>query len=130
MNQTSSKKRQAGPRKCASGKVLEAAANRSAKTLRSEQRRSPVAVQQNAGDLYGHAKRKFEKPLPEILQNDPILGSKQTAKALNISAVHLRRLVRAKKIPPPLIVGCRKFGWRLATIMKMRAEREVEVRDE
>ena len=69
-------------------------------------------------------RRKKEVSLPEALQSDPLMGTFATAKALNITPVHLRRLCRAGKIPPPLKVGHRKLAWRLSTITKFIAERE------
>ena len=69
-------------------------------------------------------RERIEKPLPKELALDPILGTAQAARAVNKSAVHLRRLVHAGKFPPPLKIGDRKLGWRLSTIMRHIAERE------
>jgi prophage regulatory protein len=69
-------------------------------------------------------REKIDTTLPEELTLDPILGTAQTATAVNQSAVHLRRLVHAGKFPPPLKIGDRKLGWRLSTIMHYVAERE------
>jgi predicted DNA-binding transcriptional regulator AlpA len=67
---------------------------------------------------------KPEDPLPAVLQNDPIVGTDQAAKATNVSPTHLRRLAKAGKFPPPLKIGDRKFGWRLSTIARHIASRE------
>jgi predicted DNA-binding transcriptional regulator AlpA len=69
-------------------------------------------------------REKIDKTLPEELTLDPVLGTAQAARAVNKSAVHLRRLARAGKFPPPLKIGDRKLGWRLFTIMRHVAERE------
>ena len=67
---------------------------------------------------------KPPKPLPDELARDPILDTAQTATAVNQSPVHIRRLVRAGKFPPPLKIGDRKLGWRMSTITRHIAERE------
>ena len=47
---------------------------------------------------------------------DPVLGTAATARIANVSAVHLRRLVRAGRFPKPIKIGDRKLGWRSSTI--------------
>jgi predicted DNA-binding transcriptional regulator AlpA len=64
------------------------------------------------------------KPLPYELARDPILGTAQAAIAVNQSPVHVRRLVRAGKFPPPLKIGDRKLGWRTSTITRYIETRE------
>ena len=68
--------------------------------------------------------KKKEVWLPEVLQADPLLGTAAAAQALNITPVHLRRLCRAGRAPPPLKVGYRKLAWRLSTITKFLSDRE------
>ena len=58
------------------------------------------------------------------LARDPILGTAQAAAAVNHSPVHIRRLVRAGKFPPPLKIGDRKLGWRTSTITRYIETRE------
>ena len=67
---------------------------------------------------------KFLNQLPHALANDPIVGTAEAAAAVNPSPVHIRRLVRAGKFPPPLRIGCRKMGWRTSTITKYIEARE------
>ena len=67
---------------------------------------------------------KPTKPLPDALARDPILGTAQAAAAVNHSPVHIRRLVRAGKFPPPLKIGDRKLGWRTSTITRYIETRE------
>ncbi len=69
---------------------------------------------------------KYEKPLPEELARDPIIGTVQAAKATNNSPQYLRYLARVGKFPSPLRIGDRKLGWRLSTIMRHIDEREAE----
>lgn len=69
---------------------------------------------------------KYEKPLPEELARDPIVGTAQAAKATNNSPQYLRYLARVGKFPLPLRIGDRKLGWRLSTIMRHIDEREAE----
>ena len=73
---------------------------------------------------------EIKKVLFQNFGTDPLLGSIQTAAALDLSPVHLRRLASAGKIPPPLVVGYRKLGWRLSTIKKILAEREESALEE
>ena len=127
MNQSlSKKKRRIKP----TNGLIEAVFTTNSDVQQSKQRKLPNAERKNASILDSRTKDKFVKPLPESLQNDPILGTLQTARALNFSSVHLRRLARAGKIPAPIRIGDRKYGWRLATILKIRADREGAVRDE
>ena len=55
---------------------------------------------------------------------DPVIGTAATAKIANVSAVHLRRLIRAGKFPKPFRIGDRKLGWRTSTIQHHIADRE------
>ena len=88
----------------------------------NRQKQHGVEVRDEANDFFFQWQSK--NPLPETLLIDPVLGSAQAAKALNLSTVHLRRLAHAGKIPPPIVIGYRKLGWRLSTIRKVVAECE------
>jgi len=55
--------------------------------------------------------------LPTDLNRERLLVSKQTAEFFGISLPHLRRLYRAGKIPSPIKIGERKYGWRLGSLI-------------
>ena len=55
--------------------------------------------------------------LPEELQRERIIGTSQTAALYGKSVAHLRRLYRAKKIPAPIKIGERKYGWRVGAVL-------------
>ena len=67
---------------------------------------------------------KSHKGLPEQFARDPILSTAQIAKIVGTSSVHLRRLVKTGKFPPPIKIGYRKLGWRLSTIESYISECE------
>jgi predicted DNA-binding transcriptional regulator AlpA len=58
----------------------------------------------------------YTDTLPDDLTQHRLLNSAQTAKILGFSAVHLRRLVKAGKVPQPVRIGERKLAWRAAEI--------------
>jgi predicted DNA-binding transcriptional regulator AlpA len=55
--------------------------------------------------------------LPSELNRERLLGTEQTAEFLGISIPHFRRLYRAKKVPTPIKIGERKYGWRLGVLI-------------
>jgi prophage regulatory protein len=55
--------------------------------------------------------------IPSDLSRERLLGTEQTAEFLGMSVPHLRRLYRAKKVPAPLRIGGRKYGWRLGVLI-------------
>jgi predicted DNA-binding transcriptional regulator AlpA len=55
--------------------------------------------------------------LPASLDRDRVLDSAQTANFLGISVPHFRRLYRAKKVPGPIMIGYRKYGWQAGVLI-------------
>jgi predicted DNA-binding transcriptional regulator AlpA len=55
--------------------------------------------------------------LPAYLDRERILDSKQTSEFLNISLAHFRRLYRAQKVPAPIQIGYRKYGWQAGVLI-------------
>lgn len=51
------------------------------------------------------------------LNRERLLGSEQTAEFLGMSIPHLRRMYRANKVPAPIKIGERKYGWRLGILI-------------
>ena len=51
------------------------------------------------------------------IQRNKLLGIAETAAFLNLSVVHLRRLVREQKMPQPIRVTSRKLGWRVGELV-------------
>ena len=62
-------------------------------------------------------RRKCQPDLPASLNRDRVLDSAQTAKFLGISVPHFRRLYRAKKVPLPIMIGYRKYGWQAGVLI-------------
>jgi predicted DNA-binding transcriptional regulator AlpA len=65
--------------------------------------------------------------IPSELNRERLLGTEQTAEFLGMSVPHLRRLYCAKKVPHPIKIGARKYGWRLGQLIEFVASRS-EVR--
>ena len=55
--------------------------------------------------------------LPAELNRERLLSTAQTAEFLGLSLPHLRRLYRAGRIPPPIRIGERKYGWKLSVLI-------------
>jgi predicted DNA-binding transcriptional regulator AlpA len=55
--------------------------------------------------------------LPASLNRDRLLDSGQTATFLGISLPHLRRLYRARRVPPPILIGLRKYSWQAGVLI-------------
>jgi len=53
--------------------------------------------------------------IPVGLEDDVLLNKKQLRKIIPYSGVHIDRLVRAGKFPPPIVIGHQHF-WRTGTI--------------
>ncbi|MFZ2106264.1 MAG: hypothetical protein WAV18_12965 [Roseiarcus sp.] len=60
---------------------------------------------------------QLQSDLPASLNRDRVLDSAQTAKFFGISVPHFRRLYRAKKVPPPITIGYRKYGWQAGVLI-------------
>lgn len=61
--------------------------------------------------------------IPNELNRERLLGTEQTAEFLGMSVPHLRRLYRAKKVPEPIRIGERKYGWRLGQLIEFVTEK-------
>jgi predicted DNA-binding transcriptional regulator AlpA len=61
--------------------------------------------------------------IPSDLNRERLLGTEQTAEFLGISVPHLRRLYQAGKVPLPIKIGERKYGWRLGGLIDFIAVR-------
>ena len=59
---------------------------------------------------------KTSDHLSPELNGRQLLGTRQLSSLLGCSVVHLRRLVRSGKLPPPIKIGDRKLAWRTADI--------------
>jgi excisionase family DNA binding protein len=54
---------------------------------------------------------------PEDQQRlSPLISTKELARLLNFSQMHVRRLAAAGKLPPPRAIGGRKLGWKTSDI--------------
>jgi predicted DNA-binding transcriptional regulator AlpA len=60
---------------------------------------------------------QVQPDLPASLNRDRVLDSAQTAKFLGISVPHFRRLYRATKVPLPIVIGYRKYGWQAGVLI-------------
>ena len=59
--------------------------------------------------------------LPSDLNRERLLDTEQTAEFLGMSVPHLRRLYRTKRVPDPIRIGERKYGWRLGQLIEFVA---------
>jgi predicted DNA-binding transcriptional regulator AlpA len=55
--------------------------------------------------------------IPSELNRERLLDTAQTAEFLGFSIPHFRRLYRARKVPRPIKIGERKYGWRLGALI-------------
>jgi predicted DNA-binding transcriptional regulator AlpA len=55
--------------------------------------------------------------LPVDISKCRVLDSSQASELIGFSLPHFRRLYRAKKIPPPIRIGERKYGWRAGELI-------------
>jgi predicted DNA-binding transcriptional regulator AlpA len=60
---------------------------------------------------------RAQPELPASLNRDRVLDSAQTAIFLGISLAHFRRLYREKRVPPPILIGLRKYGWQAGVLV-------------
>lgn len=60
---------------------------------------------------------KHSIDLPDDLNRKRLLDTKQTAALYGISVPHLRRMYRAKKVPSPIQIGERKYGWPAGVVL-------------
>jgi predicted DNA-binding transcriptional regulator AlpA len=60
---------------------------------------------------------------PADLTRSRILDSGQASEFWGVSLPHWRRLYRAKKVPSPIRVGDRKYGWRIGDLIDGLDER-------
>ena len=56
--------------------------------------------------------------LPEIERNR-VLGTEQAATFIGLSVPHFRRLYRLGKVPRGILIGERKLGWKLGTLIDL-----------
>jgi predicted DNA-binding transcriptional regulator AlpA len=63
---------------------------------------------------------------PADLTRNRILDSGQASEFWGVSTAHWRRLYRAGKVPSPIRIGDRKYGWRLGDLVDALAERARE----
>jgi predicted DNA-binding transcriptional regulator AlpA len=61
--------------------------------------------------------------VPAMLNRERLLDTAQTAEFLGISVPHFRRPYRAKKVPSPIRIGERKYGWRLVGLIEFVAQK-------
>ena len=64
--------------------------------------------------------------LPASLNRDRVLDSEQASNFLGISLVHFRRLYRAKRVPPPITIGLRKYGWQAGVLIDFVAAKTLK----
>ncbi|ACK51684.1 phage transcriptional regulator, AlpA [Methylocella silvestris BL2] len=57
------------------------------------------------------------------LEKSRILNTAQTAEFIGVSVPHFRRLYRTGKVPKPIKIGERKYGWRAGDIVELLASR-------
>jgi prophage regulatory protein len=64
--------------------------------------------------------------IPSDLNRERLLDTKQTAEFLVMSIPHFRRLYRAKKVPSPIKIGDRKYGWQLGILIDFVASKSAK----
>jgi predicted DNA-binding transcriptional regulator AlpA len=69
------------------------------------------------------ANMNYLNTLPPDLGRNRVLDSRKSAEFWGVSLPHWRRLYRAGKVPPPIRIGDRKYGWRLGDLIDELAER-------
>jgi predicted DNA-binding transcriptional regulator AlpA len=55
--------------------------------------------------------------LPDVVIRNRIVNKAQVAALIDQHPCQIDRLVKAGRFPPPLKIGARKGGWRLATVL-------------
>jgi predicted DNA-binding transcriptional regulator AlpA len=61
--------------------------------------------------------------VPTYFSRERLLDTEQTAEFLGFSVSHFRRLYRARKVPAPITIGERKYGWRLGGLIDFVASK-------
>jgi predicted DNA-binding transcriptional regulator AlpA len=61
--------------------------------------------------------------LPSDLGRNQILGTKATCEFMGFSVAELRRQRRSSKFPPPVMIGKKKQGWRVGTLIDLQDSR-------
>lgn len=67
---------------------------------------------------------RFAVALPSLLERDRVINSEQAAALLGVSLAHFRRLYRAGKVPAPLRIGERKYGWQAGVLKDWLASKK------
>ncbi len=71
-------------------------------------------------------KTKSPVELPGFLQRDSVIDLDTCSALLGFSKVHVRRLIKAGRVPAPIVVGYRKFGWRAGTLQDFLAAKTAQ----
>jgi predicted DNA-binding transcriptional regulator AlpA len=66
---------------------------------------------------------KLIDALPEALARQRVLSSKEAAQFVGFGIDRFRKLYRLGKVPKPILIGERKFGWKLGTLIDWIDER-------
>ena len=61
--------------------------------------------------------------VPAALNRERLLDTAQSAEFLGFSVPHFRRLYRANRVPAPIKIGERKYGWRLGGLIDLVASK-------
>jgi predicted DNA-binding transcriptional regulator AlpA len=64
-----------------------------------------------------------EANIPPDLGRNRVLDSRKSAEFWGVSLPHWRRLYRAGKVPRPIRIGDRKYGWRVGDLIDGLMER-------
>ena len=64
--------------------------------------------------------------IPSNLSRERLIKTKQAAEFLGMSVPHLRRLYRINKVPSPIKIGERQYGWRLGALIDFVAAKSAE----
>jgi predicted DNA-binding transcriptional regulator AlpA len=64
--------------------------------------------------------------IPAPLNRERLLDTAQSAEFLGFSVPHFRRLYKAQKVPAPVKIGERKYGWRLGGLIEFVAAKTGE----
>ena len=64
--------------------------------------------------------------LPENLARHRVLDTAEAAAFCRLSVPHWRRLYRAKKVPAPVRLSARKYGWRIGDLVDWIETRRTE----
>ena len=64
--------------------------------------------------------------MDESLARSRVLDTRETAAFLSVSVSQLRRLYRGGKVPKPLRISARKYGWRTSDLVDLVDRRAAE----